>query len=68
MVWTAGYGFPQQRGGPLFMADQIGLPVIAQRLAHYAQQRGNAYSYWSAADLLTTLAAQRRRLSDWPPR
>ena len=25
VVWTAGYGFPRYRGGPLFYADLIGL-------------------------------------------
>ncbi len=47
VVWVAGYGFPDHRGGPLFMAGQIGLPLIAARLAHYAQLRGNAFGYWT---------------------
>ncbi|MEI7784646.1 MAG: 3-hydroxyacyl-CoA dehydrogenase NAD-binding domain-containing protein [Betaproteobacteria bacterium] len=65
VVWTCGYGFPDHVGGPIFMADQIGLPRIAQRLAHYAQTRGNAYGYWSMSPLLQSLAEQGRRLSDW---
>jgi len=67
MVWTSGYGFPDHRGGPIFMADQIGLPVIAERLAHYASVRGNRYGYWTASSLLTDLASQGRKLSDWTP-
>jgi 3-hydroxyacyl-CoA dehydrogenase len=36
VVWVNGYGFPDYRGGPMFMVDQIGLGRIAHRLAHYA--------------------------------
>jgi hypothetical protein len=52
VVWVAGYGFPHHRGGPMFMADAIGLPVIVERLAHYASTRGNAQGYWTASPLL----------------
>jgi len=65
MVWTAGYGFPDHRGGPIHMADAIGLPQIAERMAHYAKTRGNPYGYWSTSPLLASLAAQGQRLSDW---
>jgi 3-hydroxyacyl-CoA dehydrogenase len=49
VVWVAGYGFPDHRGGPLWMGQQIGWPVIAQRLAHHAATRGNAWGYWTPA-------------------
>ena len=65
MVWTAGYGFPDHRGGPIYMADAIGLPVIVERLAYYAKKHGNTYGYWTVSPLLAELAAQKRRLSDW---
>ncbi|WP_024280116.1 3-hydroxyacyl-CoA dehydrogenase NAD-binding domain-containing protein [Xanthobacter sp. 126] len=65
VVWTAGYGFPSWRGGPVFMADEIGLPTIVERLDHYAQTLGNAHGYWSVSPLLRRLAAQGRRLTDW---
>ena len=65
IVWTAGYGFPSHRGGPMFMADQIGLANIAARLAHYGATRGKALGYWTAAPLLLQLAGEGRRLSDW---
>jgi 3-hydroxyacyl-CoA dehydrogenase len=65
IVWTAGYGFPDHQGGPIFMADRIGLPLIAERLAHYAQARGNRFGYWTASKLLTELAGKGRWLSDW---
>lgn len=65
VVWTAGYGFPDHRGGPMFMADEIGLGVIAQRLAYYAEHRGNPHGYWSMSPLLARLASQGGRISDW---
>ena len=65
VVWTAGYGFPEHRGGPLFMADGIGLLEVTQRLRHYAQARGNAHGYWTTSALLDKLAAEGRRISSW---
>ncbi|MES2530052.1 MAG: 3-hydroxyacyl-CoA dehydrogenase NAD-binding domain-containing protein [Pseudomonadota bacterium] len=64
IVWTAGYGFPDHKGGPIFMADAIGLPRIVERLAHYAQVRGDAFGYWRVSPLMASLAARGRRLSD----
>ena len=65
VVWTSGYGFPDHQGGPLFMADQIGWPVIAERLAHYARVRGDPFGYWKPAALVEDLARNGRRISDW---
>lgn len=65
VVWTAGYGFPAWRGGPLFMADEIGLGHIVARLDHYAQTLGNGRGYWSVSPLLRKLAETGERISDW---
>ena len=65
VVWVAGYGFPDHRGGPMFMADRIGLAKIAERLAHHAAQRGNRFGYWTPAPLLTELVAAGRPLAGW---
>jgi 3-hydroxyacyl-CoA dehydrogenase len=67
VVWVAGYGFPDHRGGPLFMADQIGLKAIAERLAHHAGVRGDSFGYWAASDLSTKLARSGEHLSEWTP-
>ncbi|VTU33578.1 Fatty acid oxidation complex subunit alpha [Variovorax sp. SRS16] len=64
IVWTAGYGFPDHQGGPMFMADAIGLPKIVERMAHYAATRGNAFGYWAVSPLLASCAARDRRVSD----
>lgn len=63
VVWTAGYGFPVHQGGPMFLADQTGLPLLVQRLDHYAAVRGNPFGYWSVSPLLRRLAAEGGRLS-----
>lgn len=64
VVWTAGYGFPDHQGGPLFMADEIGLSVIVDRLAHYGRERSNHCGYWTISPLLQHLAASNQRISD----
>jgi 3-hydroxyacyl-CoA dehydrogenase len=64
IVWTAGYGFPDHQGGPLWMADRIGLTVIVERLSHYAEVRGNPFGYWTVSPLLARLAKSGQRLSD----
>jgi len=65
VVWVAGYGFPDHRGGPLWMADDWGMARVVERLEHYAKKTGNAFGYWTPAPLLKQLAAQGRRISDW---
>jgi 3-hydroxyacyl-CoA dehydrogenase len=64
VVWTACYGFPDHKGGQIFMADAIGLDHIVDRLAHYGRVRGNQYGYWSVSPLLASLAQRRQRLGD----
>jgi 3-hydroxyacyl-CoA dehydrogenase len=64
-VWVNGYGFPAYRGGPLFMADQIGLWKIVARLGHYATQRGNRFDYWTCSPLLADLAESGTSLAGW---
>ncbi|RYH52362.1 MAG: 3-hydroxyacyl-CoA dehydrogenase, partial [Alcaligenaceae bacterium] len=64
VVWTAGYGFPDHRGGPLYMADQIGLNNIEARMSHYASTRGNAFGYWTCSGLLASLASDGQRFTD----
>jgi 3-hydroxyacyl-CoA dehydrogenase len=64
IIWTAGYGFPDHRGGPIFMADAIGLPTIVAALQRQGQRRGDVHGYWRVAPLLARCAAEGRRLSD----
>ncbi|MGP0092199.1 MAG: 3-hydroxyacyl-CoA dehydrogenase NAD-binding domain-containing protein, partial [Xanthobacteraceae bacterium] len=40
VIWVYGYGWPVWRGGPMYYADQIGLPAVRDRLAFYAGRSG----------------------------
>ena len=64
VVWTAGYGFPAWRGGPLFMADEIGAATIVAAMERYANTLGNEDRRWTPAPLLTRLARDGGRFSD----
>ena len=57
-VFTAGFGFPSARGGPMAMARAIGLDKIAAQMQAFARQRGNTYGYWTPSPLLVTQADQ----------
>ncbi|UUC91485.1 3-hydroxyacyl-CoA dehydrogenase NAD-binding domain-containing protein [Comamonas sp. C11] len=65
VVWVSGYGFPDFRGGPMWWADTVGLPVIAERLAHFAVVRDDHYDYWKPARLLTELVDGGKSLATW---
>ncbi|APA90566.1 enoyl-CoA hydratase/isomerase family protein (plasmid) [Paraburkholderia sprentiae WSM5005] len=58
VVWTAGYGFPAHRGGPMWMANAWGLPNVLDRIQHYQRTLGNRFGYWTPAKLLVELAQQ----------
>jgi 3-hydroxyacyl-CoA dehydrogenase len=56
VIWIYGYGFPVWRGGPMFYADQVGLPYIRDRLAALAKSTGDKRH--EPAALLSRLAAE----------
>lgn len=58
VIYVYGYGWPVWRGGPMFYADQVGLPYIRDRLAEFAKRSGN--DSLKPAALLTQLAAEGR--------
>jgi 3-hydroxyacyl-CoA dehydrogenase len=60
-VFLNGYGFPRQRGGPLFHADALGLHAVAATLLDRAKHEEPAF--WRAPTLLLDLAARKRKLS-----
>lgn len=37
MIWLNGYGFPRERGGPMFYADRVGPQTIAGRMREFAK-------------------------------
>ena len=62
-VYTAGYGFPRYRGGPMFYADTIGLPAVLAGVENFAA-RFDA-QYWQPATLLRRLAESGSSFSAW---
>jgi 3-hydroxyacyl-CoA dehydrogenase len=58
VVYLAGYGFPVQRGGPMFHASRIGLGSVARRMKQFG---------WKPAKLITQLAAAGKTFDDAPP-
>jgi 3-hydroxyacyl-CoA dehydrogenase len=57
MVYLHGYGFPRDRGGPMFQADIQTLPVVLDQIFSFAQAR-NGWAF-TPAPLLETLARER---------
>lgn len=53
VVWTTGYGFPANKGGPLFWADSIGLDVVLADLRALETSQG---PWWKPAERLRRLA------------
>jgi 3-hydroxyacyl-CoA dehydrogenase len=63
VVYVAGYGFPDFRGGPMFYADTVGLPNILRTMRGFA--RGYQPDFWEPAPLLKKLAAEDRSFAGW---
>jgi 3-hydroxyacyl-CoA dehydrogenase len=59
VVYLTGYGFPVQRGGPMFHASQVGLGKVLRRVREFG---------WKPAKLLARLAAEGRGFDAEPPR
>ncbi len=57
VVYVNGFGFPRHRGGPMFYADSVGLPVVLARVNEYRRQFGD---YWEPSPLLEKLAREGR--------
>ncbi len=66
VVWTAGYGFPADRGGPLHWADTVGAAALVARMDDFATRLGNAHGGWTVAPLLKRLAETDGRFAALP--
>jgi 3-hydroxyacyl-CoA dehydrogenase len=63
VVWTCGYGFPRYRGGPMFYAETIGLPIVLAGMHKYRDIFGPMH--WEPAPLLVQLVEQGRTIAQW---
>jgi 3-hydroxyacyl-CoA dehydrogenase len=63
VVYTAGYGFPRYRGGPMFYADTLGLKVVYDGILEF--QKTLDPQYWQPAPLLKELAMSGSSFAQW---
>jgi 3-hydroxyacyl-CoA dehydrogenase len=63
VVYIAGYGFPDFRGGPMFYADTVGLPNILRAMRTFA--KGYQPDAWRPAPLLAKLASENVSFTAW---
>jgi 3-hydroxyacyl-CoA dehydrogenase len=63
VVWTAGYGFPRYRGGPMFHVETIGLKKLLDGILKYRDRFGAMH--WEPAPLLVELVAAGKTLAQW---
>lgn len=50
VVWVSGYGFPAYLGGPMHMANTVGLQFFAECMKKFAAANGDPYGYWNVSD------------------
>jgi 3-hydroxyacyl-CoA dehydrogenase len=63
VVMVNGYGFPRWRGGPMFMADEMGAGEALRRIKAYAE---NDAHFWTPSALLERLARASGKFADRP--
>jgi 3-hydroxyacyl-CoA dehydrogenase len=61
VIYVNGYGFPAYRGGPLFYADEQGLPAVLAIIRRFHEAHGEL---WQPAPLLERLVAEGKRFAD----
>merc|ERR1711916_233289 len=62
VVYIHGYGYPRSSGGPMFMADQIGLEKLAGALQKYEKMFPKK-PYFAPAQLLQDCVAAKKSLT-----
>jgi 3-hydroxyacyl-CoA dehydrogenase len=64
VVYLMGYGFPVQRGGPMFHASRVGLRSVLRRMREFAANPHADPSFWKPAKLIVSLAAAGQSFDD----
>jgi 3-hydroxyacyl-CoA dehydrogenase len=62
IIYVNGYGFPEQRGGPMWYASVVGLGTVYQRTRELQRQHGEL---WEPAPLLKRLAERGETFADY---
>ena len=63
VIWLYGYNWPAWKGGPMYYADSIGLKHVADRLAAFAEETGDAGM--APSPLLRQLAEEGRTFGEY---
>ena len=63
ITYLTGYGFPAHHGGPMYLADRIGLDRV---LAEIERLHGEYGYWWTPAPLLERLVEEKRGFADLP--
>jgi 3-hydroxyacyl-CoA dehydrogenase len=66
VVYLMGYGFPVQRGGPMFHASRVGLKSVLRRMQEFGANPHGDPSFWKPAKLIVSLAAAGQSFDDAP--
>ncbi|CAN5359625.1 hypothetical protein BH10PSE16_BH10PSE16_26270 [soil metagenome] len=61
ITYLTGYGFPAHHGGPMYLADRIGLDQVLADIQRFHAQDG---FWWKPAPLLQKLVAEGRKFAD----
>ena len=62
VTWLNGYGFPQDKGGPMFLADKVGL----QRVLEVTERVAKNVEEIKVSNLLRAMAKDGRKFADLP--
>ena len=57
VVYLTGYGFPLQRGGPMYYAGRVGLGSVLRRMKEFSANKHADPASWRPSSLLVRLAA-----------
>jgi len=63
LIWALGYGFPRDRGGPMFYADSLGLTAVRDAIQRLAGRLGP--EHWQVAPVLEQLAHEGGTFGAW---
>ncbi len=61
IIYIYGYGFPAQRGGPMWYADTVGLKHVYDRICEFEKQHGKG---WTPAPVLKSLVESGKKFAD----
>ncbi len=62
VTWLNGYGFPQDKGGPMFLGDKVGL----QRVLEITERVSKVVPEIKVSSLLRSMANDGRKFADLP--